>query len=228
MPPSGVEFYGFGIDASDNRMIIRKWISPDPLSPVGPVYLYDPVPSSYWGANGVWELVKEGSLFSVWYNGTLVGNVYDIPELADKEFYFVADARRYSGFETAFIELDSVRVIAERAAVPARVDLDPDTLDLRSQGGWVTAYIEVAQGDIDITTVILDGKVPAECSLRYGFVKNPQRQDRDGNGVPELMVKFSREAVQAALAPGNAIVSVTGNLTDGRRFEAHDTIRVID
>jgi len=42
-----------------------------------------------------------------------------------------------------------------------------------------------------------------------------------------LQVKFSREALTALLSPGMVTLCVSGELTDGRTFEAYDTIRVI-
>ena len=52
--------------------------------------------------------------------------------------------------------------------------------------------------------------------------------DRDGDGVPERMVKFDRAAVQEIVQPPEATVTVTGKLTDGTPFEGTATIRVID
>ena len=53
--------------------------------------------------------------------------------------------------------------------------------------------------------------------------------DYDSEGIPDLMVKFDRQAVIAMLQVGDAVnVTVTGKLYDGMPFEDSDVIRVID
>lgn len=94
----------------------------------------------------------------------------------------------------------------EYYVVPATVDIDPDTLNLKSKAEWVTAYIELPTGwdvaDIDLSTVILtvilNGVVPAVSDPQYGFVTNPDSyiMDNDGDGALERMVKFDRAAVK--------------------------------
>jgi len=107
----------------------------------------------------------------------------------------------------------------------ATVDIDPDTLNLKSNGQWITAYITLPEGynveDIVLETVYLDG-IPAVWS---------EIQD----GV--YMGKFDRATVQASLtnepdydsAPKfyDMTLAVTGNLVDGTPFEGRDTIRVL-
>jgi len=117
--------------------------------------------------------------------------------------------------------------------LPATIDVDPNTLRLGSKGTWMTGYIELPNGDdvreIAIASVNLNGMIPAENSHQYGFVTHPQIADRDGDGRPELMVKFSRSAVQAILDAGDQVeLTVAGNLTDGTPFTGTDFIRVTD
>lgn len=112
----------------------------------------------------------------------------------------------------------------------ATVDVDPDTLNKASNGKWVTAYIELPNRnvtDINISTVELEG-VPAVDDPKYGFVKDPEIKDRDGDGRDELMVKFPRDEVAERLETGDEVpVTVTGTVDDST-FSATDTIRVID
>ncbi len=108
---------------------------------------------------------------------------------------------------------------------PAMVDINPDTLDLKSTGKWITCYIELGEdhdvGAIDVSTVMLNGQVSAE--------SHPTAiGDYDEDGVADLMVKFDRSAVQEILEVGDTVeIMVTGQLTDGTLFEGTDTIRVI-
>jgi len=76
--------------------------------------------------------------------------------------------------------------------IPATVDIDPDTLNLKSKGRWITAYIELPEGydvnDINVSTVRLNDTIAAE--------QHPAEVgDHDEDGIPDLMVKFDRRAV---------------------------------
>ena len=108
----------------------------------------------------------------------------------------------------------------------ATVDLafNPQTLNLNSHGKWVTAYLEpvapYAPGDIDVSSLCLNGSVHVADGAPTSI------GDADGDGNPDLMVKFSRAAVGALLSPGNAVgVEVTGSI-GGDCFVASDVIRV--
>jgi RHS repeat-associated protein len=106
--------------------------------------------------------------------------------------------------------------------VEADVEIEPETLNLASQGRWITAFIELPEdyhaADIDPESVMLNGVVPAEKS-RIG--------DHDRDGVFDLMVKFDRQHTASLLGPGDAVeITVTG-IVDGRLFAGADAIRVI-
>jgi hypothetical protein len=116
----------------------------------------------------------------------------------------------------------SYLTIVER--LPATVDFDPDTLNLKSKGNYVTVYIELPRGylvtQIDISSIRLNGTVPA-------LAKPKAIGDYDKDGIPDLMVKFDRAAVQKILAPGNQVeITIMGKVA-GVDFEGGDTIRVI-
>jgi hypothetical protein len=110
--------------------------------------------------------------------------------------------------------------------IPATVDFDPDTLNLKSKGQWVTVYIELPVGhgyavsQLDVSSIRLNGQVHAEA-------KPTKVGDYDKDGIPDLMVKFDRAAVQAILQVGdNVEITVNGSLLDSRQFEGKDSIRV--
>jgi peptidoglycan/xylan/chitin deacetylase (PgdA/CDA1 family) len=110
--------------------------------------------------------------------------------------------------------------------IPTTIDCDPDTLNLKSKGKWVTAYIELPANydvnEIDLESIRLDNQIPIE-------LKPIGIDDYDNNGVLDLMVKFNRLAVQNILDVGDEVkITISGKLTDGKLFEGFDVIRVIN
>jgi len=109
------------------------------------------------------------------------------------------------------------------------VEIHPETLNLESNGKWITVLISLPEeyevSDINVSTVQL-GTVPAA----WGNV--------EGN---KLMVKFDRQMVIGYIwayklyhmqipLPKEGVevdLTVTGELSDGTPFEGSDTIRVI-
>ena len=68
---------------------------------------------------------------------------------------------------------------------------------------------------------MLNGTVPA-------LEKLTELGDYDGDGIPDLMVKFDRAAVQEILSAGDDIeITISGEVA-GIAFEGSDTIRVIN
>ena len=127
---------------------------------------------------------------------------------------------------------------ANLGPIPATVEIHPDTLNLKSEGQPVTAYIELPQGydvgNIDVSTVRLcvgqvsacpdDASVPAQEHPSSGG-------DHDGDTTPDRMVKFDRRELVELLGgqTGDVTMSVTGIVTPpGESFAGSDTIRVID
>jgi parallel beta-helix repeat protein len=125
------------------------------------------------------------------------------------------------------IIVDGGEIILEpgESKLVANVDIDPDTLNLKSQGQDITGYIELPPGfdvgQIDVSTVLLNGQVPAQLHpVEVG--------DYDGDGIADLMVKFDRAATCAIVEVGDAVqITVAGQLSDGTEFEGCDKIRVI-
>ena len=103
------------------------------------------------------------------------------------------------------------------------IDFDPDTLNLGSEGKFVTVYIELPPSyevsQIDISSIRLNGTVPA-------LTKPTEVGDYDSDGIPDLMVKFDKAAMQDTLTVGEEVeVTITGEVA-GIVFEGSDTIRV--
>jgi hypothetical protein len=110
-------------------------------------------------------------------------------------------------------------------AMPAMIAISPNTLNLRSRGRWITAFIQLP-ADLDPrnilrSSLLLDGIVPA-APRPYSF------GDHSGDGIRELMIKFSRSATQALLTPGTNTITITGDMVDGTSFIGSTTLRVIN
>ncbi|TET90062.1 MAG: hypothetical protein E3J35_07510 [Methanomassiliicoccales archaeon] len=121
------------------------------------------------------------------------------------------------------------------SVIPATIDCDPDTLNLKSKGNWITCYIELSDEhdprDINASTILLNEAIQPELDLKYGFVRSEDSYitDRDGDGIAERMVKFDRTEVEESLTSGDSVsLTVTGQFHDGTEFEGADTIRVIN
>ncbi|MEM3514681.1 MAG: fibronectin type III domain-containing protein [Candidatus Hadarchaeum sp.] len=158
--------------------------------------------------DNVW--VKNQSTAEVTWSGLTRGMNYS--------FYAVAhDGNEWSeksDIQTFVVTLSAV------------IDIDPDTLNLRSKGKWITCYIELPEsysvGNIDIGTVrlIIGGNEVSTEPQPFDIC------DHDKDGIPDLMVKFSRQAVQALLEAGVNEVKVVGEVA-GIPFEGSDIIKVI-
>jgi len=113
----------------------------------------------------------------------------------------------------------TIRLEITYSYIPAEVEFHPETLNRKSQGKWVTVYIDLPdeynEEDIDLSTIKLNGVVPAE--------ESPTGID---DGI--LMVKFDRQAFIATHDVGESIeITVTGELFDGTPFEGSDDIRAL-
>ena len=111
-------------------------------------------------------------------------------------------------------------------AIEASINIDPNSLNLKSKGNWITAYIELPEGydaaDIDVSSVLLNDTVPAES-------KPASLGDYDADGIIDLMVKFNRDEVTDLLEAADEVeITITGDLIEGPRFEGKDIIKVIN
>jgi len=121
--------------------------------------------------------------------------------------------------------------------ITASVDIDTNTLSVRSKGKWITAYIQLPEGynssAIDATTILLNGTIASVLDPKYDFVTNSSEYlvDHNSDGILERMVKFNRTAVEDFILSkgykyGNVTLTVTGLLYDGASFEGSDTVLV--
>ena len=108
--------------------------------------------------------------------------------------------------------------------VPADLFLEPRTRKEPHRGRWILAHVEFPAGrdvhDVDLSTVFLQGVIPAVPELVY-------YDDIDNDGIDEVVFSFERLLFQEHVGQGEAVeVFVTGNFaSDGKPFCSSDTIR---
>jgi len=118
-----------------------------------------------------------------------------------------------------------------RPLVEATLDIDPNSLNLKSKGKWITAHIELPKSydvkAINISMIMLNCTIPA--ALRPTAIG-----DYDNDGVPDLMVKFDRTEVIRYIVSmkgrqtrfTQVKLTITGGLENGIHFEGSDTIKI--
>ena len=111
----------------------------------------------------------------------------------------------------------------EKAAL---IGFKPGTVRKGSTGGVLYAVIEPTPSapfrieDVDLSTVRLEGTVPAEAAQIV-------QTDGNGDGIPDLTVQFSRAAVDPLLTVGTDRLEVSGSLRTGEVFRGTGLLRVL-
>jgi hypothetical protein len=125
----------------------------------------------------------------------------------------------------AIVDMGAYEFASQVAPIVANLDIAPNTLNLNSNGKWITAYIEVPLGynvfDIEIDSILLNDAVPAES-------KPTKIDDYDNDEITDLMVKFDRGLVQGLVESGNDVEVIIAGVCGETPFEGNATIRVID
>ena len=170
------------------------------------------------------------------YVGDLHGNtLFRVNPITGETTIFADLGSEFEGFEDIIFDQlgrmyilgfgrggQIIRIAPEEMS--AEIDIDPDILNLKSKGRWITAYIELPEdynaSDIDISTVVLNGEIPAE-------LHPTEIGDYDTDGIIDLMVKFDRASIIELLDTGEVTLTITGEV-NGTPFEGNDTIKVID
>jgi hypothetical protein len=108
----------------------------------------------------------------------------------------------------------------------ANCDVDPDKFNLKSNGKWITVYIELPKDyhvrDILLEEIKLNGLSPEIKPVSIG--------DRDNNEILDLMIKFDRaKVIKSNLEPLQFFkMGITGELYDGMEFEGTCVIELLN
>ncbi len=72
----------------------------------------------------------------------------------------------YAGCPVESAYIYRIGLATSMLSVEARIHVDPMTLNLKSQGNWITCYVELPEGydvnDISVSSIMLNDTVPAE------------------------------------------------------------------
>ncbi|UCE72887.1 MAG: exo-alpha-sialidase, partial [Methanomassiliicoccales archaeon] len=132
----------------------------------------------------------------------------------------------WSDYRDGNMEIYYKQLVLPRSLISSVVDIKPDTLNLKSKGRWITAYIELSGGysvsNINFSTILLEDMMPIEHHpIEIG--------DYDNDGFTDQMVKFDRSELEDYLNNSIGFVNLTirGELRTGESFEGGETIRTI-
>ena len=127
--------------------------------------------------------------------------------------------------ESLCASIEKIIIVTSQQAITATIDIDPDVLNKKSNGKWITCYIELPEEnnveDIIIQEITLNKVIPAETTpYEIG--------DYDSDTIPDLMVKFDRTDLIQIISTGEQIIlSIDGKTVEGIVFRGEDSIRVI-
>jgi concanavalin A-like lectin/glucanase superfamily protein len=114
------------------------------------------------------------------------------------------------------------------AFIPCTLDIRPDTLNKKSNGNFITCYIELP-GEYDVDFIDIETITLTVDEATIYVESFPMKiGDYNDNGIPDLMVKFDRQSGQDACVPGVVEMTLYCELYDGTIFEGEDTVLVID
>lgn len=154
--------------------------------------------------------------------GNIVGTCMD----ADYHTWF--NRRGDEGRNDAKIFLRNITEWLSLRLVRATINILPETLNLKSKGTLITCHIELPLGfnvsDVYVSSLLLNGTIcvaPKPTSIG----------DYDSDGIPDLLVKFDRQAIivwlkQQGIYWGQVTFTVTGTFAC-KSLEGHTTIRII-
>jgi len=172
---------------------------------------------------GAWNL--DGSFVNP-TDGQILGTFTDMTETDPAAWGTYKNAITLPGaFEALGVgfNLPMVDNVIAEVVAPVSFKISPTTLNLKSRGKWVTAFISKPPScytldSINADSILLsvgESSIPADWINRHGR---------------KFLLKFDRQALIAMLngATGAITLTVSGSFTDGIAFEGQTTLRVID
>lgn len=132
-------------------------------------------------------------------------------------------------FDNAGNKAEAAVVFKVMPVIHLQFDIEPDCLNLMSNGQYVTGYLELPNGydvaNINVSSILLNCTVPVDQSAPHAI------GDHDKDSIPDLMVKFNRTTlvqyiVSQHIQFGNVALALTGQLKDGTFLKGSVAIKV--
>lgn len=115
--------------------------------------------------------------------------------------------------------------------VPATIEYGPETINLKSRGLWVTAYVELPSGyqpvDVALNTLAVTAIDGVPITPLAVLTEPNAIGDFDNDGIPDLMVKIDRGRLQSVLTPGMRNIRMEGLLGTGESITGERSVAVI-
>lgn len=154
-----------------------------------------------WSFETIDAFVRDGS----WSSLTI--GLGDMPHVC----YFQRTGGIYGG---KLLYATKVNLLPLRSV---EMEIEPDTLNLKSRGKWITAYLvtqNASANDVNVDSLLLEGLFPYSWEIQNETI---------------LMLKFDREAFQEDLPVSPRLeVELTGLWNDGMEFMVSDQVTVIE
>ncbi len=142
----------------------------------------------------------------------------------------------YGGYHFDHMAIGLAAAPVPEPVIETLIDIDPDTLNRKSHGKWITVYITLPDGfdvgTIDTSSIAITSLIGESCDPEYtqgaDLSFTPEVGDRDEDTILDLAVKFDRQVLLANLCLDDVSITIEGELTTGERFSGSDSIRIID
>jgi len=165
---------------------------------------------------------------SWYYQGTNV--TLTAPAVANYTFaYWDVDGQSQgAGVNLVSVQMDANHTATAHYYLKATVEIIPPILNLARSDAWVFAYIQLYGGvnvsSIVVSSILMNGTVPVDLKGPV-VIANFER-------TPFLIVTFDGGAVSNLILSqgvrwGSVVLTITGQLKDGRTFQGSDTIYVL-
>lgn len=185
------------------------------------------------------DVTKDDGIYSAYFDAFTEDGSYTFDVTVDsKNGYTVAEEEDGGGFISEpvdrFVRKSKFSVVVTGVPdiISALVDIDPETLNTKSKGKFITAYIELNDDsllhNIDQVSIVFKDTQTIASAL-----DSPSEfGDHDSDGTTDLMVKFSRQEVLDYLNSVSKIntpvtFTVEGKLVTGEVFRGSSTVQVM-